>query len=86
VDSAYTYDGDSTEYIDSGIDHLVGETVAVFADGEVFDDAVVNANVILTKEIIGYYSGVCCSSRPSVHNESKVDETRRSADSGRLAD
>ena len=44
VDSAYTYDGAETEYIGSGIDHLIGKTVSVFADGEVFDDAVVNAN------------------------------------------
>lgn len=44
IDSVFTYDGAETEYIDAGIDHLVGETVSVFADGEVFDDAVVNAN------------------------------------------
>ncbi len=44
IDSVFTYDSAETEFIDTGIDHLVGETVSVFADGEVFDDAVVNAN------------------------------------------
>ena len=44
IDSVFTYDGAEVEFIDAGIDHLVGETVSVFADGEVFDDAVVNAN------------------------------------------
>ncbi len=44
VDSSFTYDGAEIEFIDTGIDHLVGETVSVFADGVVFDDAVVNAN------------------------------------------
>ena len=44
IDSTGTYDGAEVEFIDTGADHLVGETVSVFADGEVFDDAVVNAN------------------------------------------
>ncbi len=44
IDSVFTYDGAEVEFIDTGIDHLVGETVSVFADGVVFDDAVVNAN------------------------------------------
>ena len=44
IDSVFTYDGAEVEFIDTGIDHLVGETVSVFADGVVFDDAIVNAN------------------------------------------
>ena len=44
IDSVFTYDSAETEFIDAGIDHLVGETVSVFADGVVFDDAVVNVN------------------------------------------
>ena len=44
VDSGYTYDGVAVDHISSGIDHLIGETVSIFADGEVFDDAVVNGN------------------------------------------
>ncbi|KKM80815.1 hypothetical protein LCGC14_1336100, partial [marine sediment metagenome] len=44
IDSCGTYDGAEVEFIDTGADHLVGETVSIFADGVVFDDAVVNAN------------------------------------------
>ena len=45
VDSAVTYDSTASSSM-TGLDHLEGETVSVFADGEVFDDAVVSSGAI----------------------------------------
>ena len=43
VDSGITYDGVAASTMTGGT-HLIGETVAVFADGVVFDDAVVDGS------------------------------------------
>ncbi|KKM71499.1 hypothetical protein LCGC14_1430040, partial [marine sediment metagenome] len=50
VDSGVTYDSTAASTMTGGT-HLIGETVAVFADGEVFDTAVVNGSgeIILQK-------------------------------------
>ncbi len=48
VDSGLTYDSSATSTI-SGLDHLEGETVSVYADGVVFDDATVSGGVITLK-------------------------------------
>jgi len=47
VDSGLTYDGSPATTI-SGLDHLVGETVAVLADGAVHPDCVVDSNGRIT--------------------------------------
>lgn len=47
VDSGLTYDGSPATTI-SGLDHLVGETVAVLADGAVHPDCVVNGSGEIT--------------------------------------
>jgi hypothetical protein len=49
VDSLVTYDSTASSSM-SGLDHLEGETVSVFADGEVFDDAVVSSGAITLKK------------------------------------
>ncbi len=50
VDSGVTYDSSATSTMTGGT-HLIGETVAVFADGAVFDDAVVDGSgeIVLQK-------------------------------------
>ncbi len=47
IDSVVTYDDDASSAMTGGL-HLKGETVSVFADGEVFDDAVVSATGTFT--------------------------------------
>lgn len=47
VDSLVTYDGVASSAMTGGL-HLKGETVSVFADGEVFDDAVVSGTGTFT--------------------------------------
>ncbi|GAG96431.1 unnamed protein product, partial [marine sediment metagenome] len=47
VDSLVTYDGAASSAMTGGL-HLKGETVSVFADGEVFDDAVVSGTGTFT--------------------------------------
>ncbi len=44
LDSLFTYDSSETSTV-SGLDHLEGETVGVFADGAIQDDQVVGATV-----------------------------------------
>ena len=49
IDSVLTYDGAASSAM-SGLDHLEGETVSVFADGVVFDDATVTQGAITLKK------------------------------------
>ena len=49
VDSSLTYDSTATSTI-TGLSHLEGETVAVFADGAVFDNATVSSGQITLKD------------------------------------
>ena len=53
VDSGVTYDSTAASTMTGGT-HLIGETVAVFADGVVFDDAVVSGagEIILKKDTV----------------------------------
>jgi hypothetical protein len=50
VDSGYTYDSTATSTI-TGLTHLIGETVQVFADGVLFDDAVVASDGTITLKL-----------------------------------
>ena len=49
VDSLVTYDSTASSAM-SGLDHLEGESVSVFADGVVFDDATVTQGAITLKK------------------------------------
>lgn len=63
VDSGLTYDGGSTSTI-TGLDHLEGETVQVFADGAVQPDKTVSGGAItLTRAATKVQVGLAYSSR-----------------------
>ena len=53
VDSGFTYDSTATSSITTGLDHLVAETVQVYADGVVFDEAVVDGSGDITLKLNG---------------------------------
>jgi hypothetical protein len=59
VDSGLTYLGAATTTI-SGLDHLIGETVAVLADGAVHEDCVVDESgeITLTRAAIQVHAGL----------------------------
>jgi hypothetical protein len=47
VDSGLSYSGTATDDF-NGLDHLIGKTVSVYADGVIFSDVVVDANGAIT--------------------------------------
>jgi len=53
VDSGFTYDSTATSSITTGLDHLIAETVQVYADGVVFDEAVVDGSGDITLKLNG---------------------------------